>query len=277
MKRFKKFIVVSVVAVFAVALCAFSGCGYTNGEYWTDVSYDNESAYTIGGGEITKSISEIYIDWVCDDVTVKPYEGTAVKVEETSDKELEEGLKLRYLVEGGKLTVQYATCGRHNIRGLNKKLTMSVPVGTTLDKLNIESISGNIETQVLVNEINVNSVSGNVWASNVIQGATVNTVSGKITVAGGAVIQADSVSGNIELALGNVTAINAKTVSGGIKLVLPESLGFTLTFKTTSGKFSSALEAAKDGNTYTRLDGSASITAKTTSGNLTIEACVEGV
>lgn len=276
MKKFNKFLIISVAAI-AVALFTLCGCGYVNGEYWTDVSYDNESAYTIGGGEIEESISEIYIDWVDDSVTVKQYNGTAVKVEETADKEIEEGLKLRYLVDNGKLTVQFATNGRHDIRGLNKKLTVLVPVELTLDKLNIESISGNIETQVLVNEINVDSVSGNVWASNVIQGATVNTVSGKITVAGGSVIQADSVSGNIELALGNVTTVKATTVSGNIKLVLAESLGFKLTFDTVSGNFNYDLEMKKNGNTYTRLGGDAAITAETTSGNLTIEACLEGV
>lgn len=277
MKRFKNIIVVSVVAVFVGVLCILSGCGYINGAYWTDVRYDNESAYTIGGGEIAESVSEIYIDWVDDSVTVKQYKGTAVKVEETADKEIEEGLQLRRLFENGRLTVQFATNGRHDIRGLNKKLTVLVPAEVTLDKLNIESVSGNIETQVSVKQLWADNVSGNIWACNVIEGATVETVSGKITVAGGVEIKADSVSGNIELALGNVTAVNAKNVSGNIKLALAESVGFTLTFDTVSGSFNTELEMKKNGKTYTRLGGDASITAETTSGNLTIEACAEGV
>lgn len=277
MKKFIKLITLSVATVLVLAIFAFSGCGLISGNLWTDVEYDNESAYTIGGGEISGSISEIVIDWPCDSVTVKQYNGTAVKVEETADKELEEGLKLRYLADNGKLTVQFATNGRHNIRGLNKELTVLVPVETTLNKLSIDSVSGNVTSQVFVNQFYAKSVSGSIWASNVILGASVNSVSGKITVAGGSVIQAGSVSGNIELALGNPTTVKATTVSGGIKLALAESIGFVLTFDTVSGGFSSDLETDKNGKTYTRLGGGAQITAKTTSGNLTIEACAEGV
>lgn len=270
MKRFKKFIVVSVVAVFAVVLCAFSGCGYIGGEYWTDVSYANEGAYTVGGGEISQSISEIVIDWVCDDVTVNQYNGTSVKVEETSDKEIEEDLKLRYLVDNGKLTVRFAANGRHDIRGLNKKLTVLVPMETVLDKLDIKSVSGNVDTVASVNELYVNNVSGSVTVNGVISGAYVNTVSGAINIVGGGILQANSVSGNIRLYTYGAASVDVSTVSGNIDLALPESLGFTLTFKTTSGKFSSALPTTKDGDTYTRLEGGAPISAKTTSGSLNI-------
>ncbi|MGN1060516.1 MAG: DUF4097 family beta strand repeat-containing protein [Candidatus Coproplasma sp.] len=260
----------AVAAVAAFALCAFCGCGYTNGAYWTDVDYANESAYTVGDGEIEESISEIAIDWVCDDVTVKNYAVSNVKLEETADKEIDEALKLRYLVDNGKLTVQFATNGRHDIKGLNKKLTVLVPMETALDKLDIKSVSGNIETVASVNELYVNNVSGSVTVNGVISSVHVNTVSGAINIVGGGVLQANSVSGNIRLYTNGASDIDVSTVSGNIDLALNESLGFTLTFKTTSGKFSSALATTKDGNTYTRLEGGVPISAKTTSGNLNI-------
>lgn len=191
-------------------------------------------------------------------------------MEETSDKEIEEDLKLRYLVDNGKLTVQFAANGRHDIRGLNKKLTVLVPMEVTLNKLDIKSVSGNVDTVASVNELYVNNVSGSVTVNGVISGAYVNTVSGAINIVGGGILQANSVSGNIRLYTYGAASVDVSTVSGNIDLALPESLGFTLTFKTTSGKFSSALPTTKDGDTYTRLEGGVPISAKTTSGSLNI-------
>ncbi|MGN0823607.1 MAG: DUF4097 family beta strand repeat-containing protein [Candidatus Coproplasma sp.] len=271
MKNVKKIIFVIFAALTAFALCALCGCkGISMGALWTDVNYANESAYTVGGGEIAESISEIVIDWVCDDITVAYYSGTTVKVEESADTELEEKLQLRRLVQNGKLTVQFATNGRLNIKGLNKKLSVLIPSGVTLDKLNIESVSGNVDTVASVNELYVDNVSGSVTVNGVISEANVNTVSGAIHIVGGGVLQANSVSGNIRLYTYGAGSVDVSTVSGNIDLALPESLGFTLTFKTTSGNFSSALSTTKDGDTYTRLEGGAPISAKTTSGSLNI-------
>ena len=270
MKNVKKIIFVIFAALTAFALCALCGCGYVSGELWTDVKYANESAYTVGGGEITGDVSEIVIDWVCDDITIEYYSGTAVKVEESSDKPIEEKFKLRRLVQDGKLTVQFATNGRHDIRGLNKDLTVYIPTFVSLDKIDIKSVSGNVDTVASVKELYVNNVSGSVAVNGVISGAYVYTVSGAIHVVGGGVLQANSVSGNIRLYTYGAGSVDVSTVSGNIDLALPESLSFTLTFKTTSGKFSSALPTTKDGDTYTRLDGGAPISVKTTSGNLNI-------
>lgn len=272
MRNIKKVIAIIVTVLSAVALCVFSGCGFINGELWSDVSYDNEIAYTVGGGEIAESVSEIEIDWTSTEVNVKHYSGSVITVEETADKEIEESLTLRRLVENGKLTVQFATNGRHDIKGLNKRLTVLIPNGVTLNKLAIDIVGGKVNTQVKVTELWVNSVTGNVVAENVLGGASVNTVSGNIDLtSSGAIFQAASVSGNIKLTLSeNLTQANISSVSGTIDLALPENLGFTLNYSTGMGKVNTALDVTQDGNVYTHLDGSAAITVESVLGNVNI-------
>ncbi|MGN0806517.1 MAG: DUF4097 family beta strand repeat-containing protein [Candidatus Coproplasma sp.] len=251
MKSFKKSISVIFSAITAIALCAVCGC-VSLGELWTDVNYANESAYTIGGGEIPENVNEIEIDWVCDDITIEHYSGTTVKVEESADKEIEEKFQLRRLVENGKLTVRFATCGRHDIRGLNKKLTVLIPEGVTLDKLTLKSVSGNITSKVSVKQAIVDNVSGSVTLENAVQSVDV-----------------ESVSGSIELTLDGA-AVTIDVVSGNVYLSVPETLGFTLTVATVSGKFNSSLEMAKNGDTYTRLGGGTNMTVDTVSGNINV-------
>lgn len=254
MKNVKKIIFVIFAALTAFALCALCGCGYVSGELWTDVNYANESAYTVGGDEIAEDINEIEIDWVCDDITVEYYSGTTVKVEESADKEIEEKFQLRRLVQDGKLTVRFATNGRHDIRGLNKDLTVYIPTGVTLEKLDIDSVSGNITSTVSVKQAVVDNVSGSLTASKVTQSLTANTV-----------------SGSVMLDLSVTPAVSVNTVSGNVYLSVPESLGFTLTVATVSGEFNSSLETAKNGDTYTRLGGGANMTVDTVSGNINVD------
>ena len=277
MKKFIKLITLSVVTVFVLAIFTFSGCGLISGNLWTDVSYDNESAYTIGGGEIAESISDIEVKWADDSVTVAYYDGTSIKIEESADKEIEEKLTLRYLVENGKLTVQFATNGRHDIRGLNKKLNVLIPTGVTLNKLTIKSVSGNVNSTVAVAQLFVNTVGGNVTAESVIGGASVNTISGNIDVtSSGLGFQVASVSGNIKLTLSeNLTQANISSASGTIDLSLPESLGFKLTFSKLGGNLNSTLDMSSedmssDGKTYTRLDGKATIEINCVLGNVNV-------
>ncbi|MGN1103522.1 MAG: DUF4097 family beta strand repeat-containing protein [Candidatus Coproplasma sp.] len=273
MKRFKKFIALSIVMIFIVALGLLGGCGYINGELWADVSYDNESAYTVGGGEIEESVSEIEIDWKSTLVTVEYHQGSVITIQEIADKDLEEGLKLRYLVDNNKLTVQFATNGRHDINGLNKKLTVHIPEGVNLNKLTINGVGSEINSKVAVTQLYVNTVTGDVTAENVIGGASVNSVSGNIDITSSGVgFQVASVGGNIKLTLSeNLTQANFSTVSGTIVLVLPETLGFKLTFSKIGGSFNSELETSQKDNTYTRLDGKADIDVNCVSGNVNIE------
>lgn len=254
MQNLKKLTAVITTALLAVALGLLSGCGIISGELWTYVDYDNEGAYTIGGGEITHTVSDIFVNWSDDSVTVTYYDGALVKIEESADKEIESDLTLRYLVDNGKLTVQYATNGRHDIRGLNKKLNVLIPDGAALDTLTVKSVTGNIECRVDADALTADSISGNITVS---QESPANII-------------AKSISGNIDVSFNGVATLFVNTISGNVNITLPDTFGFKLTLETLSGELNSGLELIQNDKEYTRLEGGAVFTVYTLSGNVNI-------
>ncbi len=260
-----------LVIIGALTLCALCGCAKM-GALWSDVKYDNESAYTVGNGEITATVTEVEISWIDDGVEVKYYDGNTVKIEEKADEEIPQKLELRYLAEGGKLIIQFASNGRHDIRNLHKDLTVLFPQSTQLEKLKIENVSGDIHSEVAVKNFTASGVSGDIEIGNVSRSAAIHSVSGNVEVKAGSLnsVKAESVSGDVSLYIGGITSANVNTVSGTVNLFVPENLGFTLTFDTVSGDFYSSLATTQSGDTYTRLEGGVAISIDTVSGDVNI-------
>ncbi len=241
-------LLLALVAVFA------AGCTYINAPLSVDVEYANESAYTVGGGEISESVKEIDIEWVEESVTVEYCDGDALTISESADGEISEKLALRYLVEEGKLSVKFASNGRHKIKNLNKKLYVGIPRGTRLDKLVIDAVSGNVKVEADAAVLQIDTVSGEINAR-----------------ADAKDICVDTVSANVRLYLGNFSSLKVDSVSGNVNAYLPQKLGFKLSYSTVSGAFSSSLEFRK-GKDYIRLDGENTMEVSTVSGNLSIDA-----
>lgn len=226
-------IIISLLAPYT--LC---GCGtYTSGAFWTDVDYDNENAYTVGGGETSERVTDIEVNWI-KDVTINCYDGDTVKIEESADKEIEENLRLRRLVENGKLTIQFATNGRHDVRGLNKSLTVLIPENFALQNVDVNNVSGNIA-------LNLNACRN---------------------------LDIKNVSGDIMMSVRNFSSLSVNNVSGNINLSLPENFGFVLSIDIVSGRLETAFAAKKDGNVYTYLNGGANIKIESVAGNITLSA-----
>lgn len=272
MKKYFKLITLSVVTVFALALGLFSGCGLISGKLWTDVEYNNEESYTIGSGEIAETISDININWADDALTVAYYEGTSIKIEESADKEITEDLTLRYLVDGGKLTVQFAANGRHDIRGLNKKLNVLIPTGVYLNSLTLKNVAGEINTQVNAETVKANNTSGNTIIGGNVVNVDTTTVSGKTTIsqATPTTIIVKSGTGAVDVTIKGAFGLVINTVSGNVNITLPDTFGFKLTFNTTSGKLDSELDLTPNGMEYTRLEGGAIFMVNTVTGNVNI-------
>lgn len=245
-------LLLALVAVFA------AGCNSIGVASWTDLVYDNESAYTVGGGQTAESVKEIDIDWVEGNVTVEYCDGDSLTISESADGEIPEKLALRYLVEEEKLTVKCASNGRHRIKDLDKKLFVGIPRGTRLDKLVIDSVSGDIKVEADAATLQIDTVSGEINARVDAEEITVDTV-----------------SANVNLYLGDFSSLEVNTVSGNIYTYLPQNLGFKLSYSTVSGIFSSPLEFRKGGKDYIRLDGESSMEVSTVSGKLSVDA-VEG-
>lgn len=148
----------------------------------------------------------------------------------------------------------------------------------TVDNINCEAlkvstVSGIVKITGDTGKLDLNSTSGSVVFAGSANTATATTVSGDINLefAKPVDIEAGSTSGNVEVSCQSMVILNklsAHTVSGDVKLKLPENNGFELNFDTISGKsYNEAFEML--GNRH--KDGDCVINIDTTSGSLRIE------
>jgi DUF4097 and DUF4098 domain-containing protein YvlB len=169
-------------------------------------------------------------------------------------------------------------------------LTGGLTVSTTSGEVKLEDIAGTLD---------VESISGDVTLEDGnVDGATVSTTSGEVELDGvtgalklisvsGDVRVGDARDGQLELSttsggieyegsLGRGSVSKVDSISGDVRLRLPESSGFRLDASTVSGDLSSEFEL-RDGEPSLRGlsgvagDGSATLTIGTTSGDISIE------
>ena len=186
-------------------------------------------------GEIDPAqVRELDIDWVAAEVAVEAWEGDVIRIAEWSAAPLEDGHYGRLLLEGGELSVDYASAG--NMKNLPlKKLTVQVPADIELRSLSVDTASGGV------------SVIG-------LNGGELDID----TASGGVAVEGEWVDCSVE------------TASGGV--VLAPGSDFTLTFESASGGLHTGdHEIVRKGNAYISGSGKNRIEVDTASGGLTLK------
>ncbi len=263
-------------------------------------SYQNSEAYAIGGNSIAaQDINDIEVNWLAGNVKILAYEGDEITFSETSTSALTEAEKLRYLVKDGKLTIQFSAPSRGLRMFFNstpeKTLELKVPqqLATSLNRLMLDSVSAQLDLQnISAKELALYTVSGPIYLTNSsCNTLTAESVSGEIifkavsadtltaeNVSGAAELNGsfndldyESVSGSVsidsEQALGNY---QIETVSGSIKLAIPENPGFTVDYETVSGSFSCDFPTTSRKQQAIYKDGKALLDLETVSGSIKI-------
>ena len=194
--------------------------------------------------------------------------------------------------------------GEIDVDGLSGAVSLAsvsgdVRAGDLTGGLAVSTTSGDVRLHDIAGKLSVGSISGDVTLENGnVAGAAVNTTSGEVSLDGVAgALQLTSVSGGISvrdardgqlafsttsggieyqgsLAPGGVNKVD--TISGDVRLRLPESSGFRLDASTVSGDLSSEFELRDGGPILRGLsgvagDGSATLTIGTTSGDIRVE------
>ncbi len=135
MRSVRKLPLVFAIALLVALTAALCACNESDAPY--TVYYDGADAYTEGPVEgITAQ--EVYINWVCGSIKL------AVDEEATGVSVREEGKnaapKLKYLLEDGKLSIQFAALGSYEATDdLKKALTITFPKALCLDRLEISA------------------------------------------------------------------------------------------------------------------------------------------
>ncbi len=290
----------SIVALLLLGLliCGIVGVPIFGGLSFGGFSYENSELYSVGPGSADPAqVQELEVHWISGDVRISLYDGETVQFSETADRALEEKEQLHYLLRDGKLILQFRASQAFGFAlrsSLQKSLEIRLPrsMAETLRRLSADSVAASIalEEGVSAQTVELESVSGGVTLSGTqaarlsvetvsgsvnatdVTADTVETeaISGTVRLAGSfGSLQQESVSGEIEVRTSTpLRSFDAETVSGNIRLTLPEGGGFTAQHDSVSGDFicDFAVQSREDQATY--LDGSADIRMETVSGDM---------
>lgn len=292
-KIISKFLILTTIIISAVASSLLlTGCS-------AGFHYDNSDKYSIGNGTVIDIVKAIDISWLSGDLELdfsgNPSDG--IVFSETSNKELNDNLKLHYWLDGTTLRLKYAASGKINFNGITKKLKVTVPSDVTLTELKIDSVSSNIKIDgarsdsvfaaavsgnISANdlraseEVSLSSTSGNIDGSilTACKKLSASSTSGSIAFSTEARIRellVETVSGNILLSnLNPAKEAIIDTVSGNVDLEFLDNSGFELTLDTVSGDIHSDLNMFVSGSKYVYGTADSDFKVKTVSGDLRI-------
>lgn len=284
------------VILLVSCIAVLAGCAGGNGG--SKYTYEDENSYRTGGTAITDLIRTIEIDWYGGSVSVAYHDGDTVEFSETSENELTEAMTLRYKVTDEALVIKYAKSGTRLSSDHKKSLTVYIPKGTALRDVEIETVSADIsvdhltaaQTEIktvsgsidmkymsILGTADITSVSGTINASfaSALTGLYIETVSGSASAVVNKTEEFDieTISGEVTVDFASLPQRGGmESVSGDITLYLPEEVGFTLVFDTTSGKASIEHKffVADDGS-YVYGNGEYKYGAGTVSGDIFIK------
>ena len=215
-----------------------------------DLPYHAE--YTVPADGITG----LDLSWTSGDVTVQSWSGDSIRLEEDSEVELTEDYRLLYTVEGGELKVRFDGQPNRNVTW-RKILIVWLPeaLAESLAKLDAATVSAEVTVlDLTAAELDIETVSGGVYARGGFGELDFSTVSGDMT-----------------LETNETFRLDAETTSGSVCLRLPDTMGLTLDFASTSGEIRSQRMdhpfAGKKGR-LTLGDGASFAEISTTSGCL---------
>lgn len=238
-----------------------------------DVSGNPASA----GSVSAESVKNIQIEWVSGSITVQPGDVSEITFSETEG--LPEDQRMIWKQSGDTLVIQFskprASFGIFGLKGPSAKdLVVTVPREWQCNALKIDSVSARINvSSVTVQTAELANVSGECsFQACSAASFQAETVSGNVNFEGTAQkLHFSTVSANCTAAIsGNPKEIDMDSVSGDLRLTLPDITGFTASLDSTSGDPSISFPVTSSRNTYTYADGACRITASSVSGDLII-------
>ena len=270
MKNIKK-IMITLVLTAAVVI-SLSGCTMR-----VSVNYDNADKYTPGDREITETIRNLDIDYSEGNVSVVSGNSDIVFVKETTNKKIEDKLKVHTWVEGDTLHVKYCAAAKNlSFNNLQKSLEITVPEKAKLDDVVIDASEGDVDVSCSAKDYNIDASEGNV---NLTQNGESNSMvidasEGNVKVDAQKVkeFEVDASEGNCELRFAEAPAKTSVDASeGDVTIYLPEKSDITAEINTSEGDFNYELPFSKKGDKYICGNGTSKMTIDTSEGNVNVK------
>jgi len=224
------FVFIAIIAWGAYSVWERGDSIYSTG--WDNFEFNGDdgdgSDYLGGSAEIaSKGINEVELNWPVGAISVVEHDANTIIFTETSGKEIEVDNQLRYIIKDGKLEIRYS---RRDIDpedffggGLEKNLELKIPKNmNAVQTMEINTVSS--ELQIMLEQVG---------------DLKINTVSGDVDIKGRYEdIECDGVSGDIDMNLSEVPKeLYVNTISGEVRLTIPENKGFEAEHESVSGNF----------------------------------------
>lgn len=199
-----------------------------------DLDLPYHAEYTVPADGVTG----LDLSWTRGDVTVQPWNGDSILLEEDSEVELTEDYRLLYTVEDGELKLRFDGQPSRDVTW-RKVLTVWLPeaLAQSLAELDAATVSAHVTVlDLTAAELDIETVSGGVYARGGFPQTDVSTTSGSAYLSGTfGELDFSTVSGDMTLETNETFRLDAETTSGSVCLRLPEDMGLTLDFASTSG------------------------------------------
>ena len=259
--------------------------------------FSSSGRYSISSADI----QQLSVSWLDGSITIEPYDGNEILIEESSSEEINQKNHLGFTTQDGVLRIFECakTVTVHffwNQPTLRKDLHLYLPVdlAQSLDCLDLDTADSSINIRGLhMKSLTLDTVDGDITvqdsvidtlhaetadASLLLQGSQLQTLSwdnlnGDITLAASSVdtLEISTMGGNL---LGDLLScpqsIQFDSLSGNLELQLPADSQFTATWNNFDGAYSSNFQGTYGNGTHTVGDGSAKISMDTMDGRLHI-------
>ncbi len=262
-------------------------------------SADRSEFVELKSETVSGSINEVSLDWISGEVHIQKSKNSETRIVQKGMEgypeddlfELKEGSGKIDIDDGRRNKVWFGFSTNRNAEISDLYVYLPEKV---YDMVRISCVSSSIDAADLkAAEIDFDTVSGDMALSGSFTNIAVSTVSGRIDARDVDVRKAKfaSTSGNI-LSSGSFTELDVNTVSGDVdiksdrmleemkmhsvsgllKITIPENEGFIVNFSKVSGSMESDFAFAVSGNRYTYKGGSGApvFSVSTVSGNLVI-------
>ena len=184
--------------------------------------YANAEKYTAGDTVIREPVKNLELNWTSGNVAIAYHGDQTVEIAETANKAISEDQKLRWWLDGETLRIQFAKSGLRMNWNLDKKLTVTLPEGISLEEVKINVTSADVSIPDLKAEkLQFNATSGNAVIQAEAGKVESNQTSGdlRMTLLGDVrEIAMSSTSGNTLLEAEKVGKIKAGSTSGDLEI-----------------------------------------------------------
>jgi len=157
----------------------------------------------------------------------------------------------------------------------------AIQMDNRLNRIYTKTVSGSIKLYNIMGNVELKTVSGNISAAKISGEIRAGSISGSLIFRDceGSLPDLNSTSGSIEAELAAIdedaSAMSLSTVSGNIKLYLPDDASFDLYIKTVSGEINTKFKVLVESISKNQLrgevgDGGINIELKTISGDISL-------